>query len=99
MKDVVDGWMGTTGFHNGAFPRSGGRTSTHQEASRKSDTKWWSSPSTTTTHVFLAAGSAGELGRRTVSSLAEGFWRKLLNTDYDASGASRRWIGFWRRSR
>jgi predicted acyl esterase len=83
---MVDGWMGDDWFHNGAFRQVGASYIYDQEASRKSDTKWWSS------HfddydTFLAAGSAGELGRR--HGLEQvGFWRKLLeHPAYDA---------FWR---
>jgi len=86
MNPMVDGWMGDDWFHNGAFRQVGASYIHDQEASRKSDTKWWSS------HfddydTFLAAGSAGELGRR--HGLEQvGFWRKLLeHPAYDA---------FWR---
>jgi hypothetical protein len=57
-----------------------------QEATRKSEVKWW------TSHfdeydMFMQAGSAGELGRRRGLEQA-GFWRKLLeHPSYDA---------FWR---
>jgi putative CocE/NonD family hydrolase len=86
MNPMVDGWMGDDWFHNGAFRQVGASYIHDQEATRKSDTKWWSS------HfddydTFLAAGSAGELGRR--HGLEQvGFWRKLLeHPAYDA---------FWR---
>jgi putative CocE/NonD family hydrolase len=86
MNPMVDGWMGDDWFHNGAFRQVGASYIHDQEASRKSDTKWWSS------HfddydTFMAAGSAGELGRR--HGLEQvGFWRKLLeHPAYDA---------FWR---
>jgi len=73
MNPMVDGWMGDDWFHNGAFRQVGASYIHDQEASRKSDMKWWSS------HfddydTFLAAGSAGELGRR--HGLEQvGFWR------------------------
>jgi len=57
-----------------------------QEATRKSEAKWW------TTHfddydMFMQAGSAGELGRRRGLEQV-GFWRKILeHPSYDA---------FWR---
>jgi uncharacterized protein len=86
MNPMVDGWMGDDWFHNGAFRQVGAGYIHDQEASRKSETKWWSS------HfddydTFMAAGSAGELGRR--HGLEQvGFWRKLLeHPAYDA---------FWR---
>ena len=86
MNPMVDGWMGDDWFHNGAFRQLGASYIHDQEASRKSDTKWWSS------HfddydTFMAAGSAGELGRR--HGLEQvGFWKKLLeHPAYDA---------FWR---
>jgi putative CocE/NonD family hydrolase len=86
MNPMVDGWMGDDWFHNGAFRQVGASYIHDQEASRKSETKWWSS------HfddydTFMASGSAGELGRR--HGLEQvGFWRKLLeHPAYDA---------FWR---
>ena len=86
MNPMVDGWMGDDWFHNGAFRQLGASYIHDQEASRKSETKWWSS------HfddydTFMAAGSAGELGRR--HGLEQvGFWKKLLeHPAYDA---------FWR---
>jgi putative CocE/NonD family hydrolase len=86
MNPMVDGWMGDDWFHNGAFRQVGMAYIHDQEATRKSETKWWSS------HfddydTFMAAGSAGELGRR--HGLEQvGFWRKLLeHPAYDA---------FWR---
>jgi len=87
MNPMVDGWMGDDWFHNGAFRQLGNAPYIYdQEASRKSETKWW------TSHfddydTFLEAGSAGELGRR--RGLEQlGFWRKLLeHPSYDA---------FWR---
>jgi putative CocE/NonD family hydrolase len=57
-----------------------------QEATRKNEAKWW------TSHyddydTFMAAGSAGELGRR-YGLEQVGFWRKILaHPSYDA---------FWR---
>jgi uncharacterized protein len=87
MNPMVDGWMGDDWFHNGAFRQLGNAPYIYdQEASRKSETKWW------TSHfddydTFLEAGSAGELGRR--RGLEQlGFWKKLLaHPSYDA---------FWR---
>ncbi len=86
MNPMVDGWMGDDWFHNGAFREPGMPYIYDQEATPKSDVKWW------TGHyddydMFMEAGSAGELGRR--HGLEQlGFWRKLLeHPSYDA---------FWR---
>jgi len=87
MNPMVDGWRGDDWFHNGAFRQLGNAPYIYeQEASRKSETKWW------TSHfddydTFMEAGSAGELGRR--RGLEQlGFWKKLLeHPSYDA---------FWR---
>ncbi len=86
MNPMVDGWMGDDWFHNGAFREQGMGYIYEQEATRKSEAKWWRN------HfddydMFLEAGSAGELGRR--HGMAQvGFWRKILeHPSYDA---------FWR---
>jgi putative CocE/NonD family hydrolase len=86
MNPMVDGWKGDDWFHNGAFRLVNLGFIYNQQATRKSDEKWWSS------HydeydAFLQAGSAGEMGRR--HGLEQtGFWRKLLeHPAYDA---------FWR---
>jgi hypothetical protein len=83
---MVDGWIGDDWFHNGAFRQQMMSYIYDQEATRGSDAKWW------TTHfdeyeMFMAAGSAGELGRqRGLEQM--GFWRKILeHPAYDA---------FWR---
>ena len=86
MNPMVDGWMGDDWFHNGAFRQQGMPYIHDQEATRKSEIKWW------TSHfddydMFMDAGSAGELGRR--HGLEQvGFWRNILqHPSYDA---------FWR---
>ncbi|HZQ91469.1 MAG TPA: CocE/NonD family hydrolase [Terriglobales bacterium] len=86
MNPMVDGWMGDDWFHNGAFREQGMAYIYEQQATRDNEAKWW------TSHYdmydeFLAAGSAGELGRR--HGLEQvGFWRKILeHPSYDA---------FWR---
>jgi putative CocE/NonD family hydrolase len=86
MNPMVDGWRGDDWFHYGAFREQGMPYIWEQEATRKNDVKW------TSTHfddydTFLAAGSAGELGRQRGMEQV-GFWRKLLaHPAYDA---------FWR---
>ncbi|MFI5183460.1 MAG: CocE/NonD family hydrolase [Vicinamibacteria bacterium] len=86
MNPMVDGWMGDDWFHYGAFRQQNMPYIYDQEATRKSDVKWWSG------HfddydLYLEAGSAGELGRR--HGLEQvGFWKKILeHPSYDA---------FWR---
>jgi len=86
MNPMVDGWMGDDWFHYGAFRQQNMPYIYDQEASRTSDVKWW------TSHfddydMYMAAGSAGELGRQRGLEQV-GFWRKILaHPDYDA---------FWR---
>ncbi len=86
MNPMVDGWRGDDWFHNGAFRQLMMSYVYEQEATRKSDEKWWRD------HfddydTFLEAGSAGELGRRHGMEQL-GFWRKILaHPSYDA---------FWR---
>jgi uncharacterized protein len=86
MNPMVDGWMGDDWFHNGAFRQQGMPYIYEQEATRKSDEKWWSGH-LDDYDLYLEAGSAGELGRR--HGLEQiGFWNKLLaHPSYDA---------FWR---
>src|SRR5438477_5306152 len=86
MNPMVDGWMGDDWFHNGAFRQQNMAYIYEQEATRKSEAKWW------TDHfddydLFMQAGSAGELGHgHGLEQL--GFWRKVLeHPSYDA---------FWR---
>ena len=86
MNPMVDGWMGDDWFHYGAFRQQNMPYVHDQEATRGNDVLWW------TSHyddydMYLAAGSAGELGRR--HGLEQlGFWRKFLeHPAYDA---------FWR---
>ncbi len=86
MNPMVDGWMGDDWFHYGAFRQQGMPYIFEQEATRKNDEKYWRG------HyddydMFLAAGSAGDLGK--LHGLEQvGFWRKILeHPSYDA---------FWR---
>jgi hypothetical protein len=86
MNPMVDGWRGDDWFHNGAFRQTMMPYIWDQEATRDNDSKWYE------THfdeyeTYLAAGSAGELGRRRGLEQV-GFWRKILaHPTYDA---------FWR---
>src|SRR5690349_22063552 len=86
MNPMVDGWMGDDWFHNGAFREQNMPYVYEQEATRKNEAKWWRS------HFddydeFMAAGSAGELGRSHAMDQI-GFWRKLADhPSYDS---------FWR---
>jgi hypothetical protein len=86
MNPMVDGWMGDDWFHNGAFRQQNMPYIYDQVMTRANDAKWW------TSHyddydMFMAAGSAGELGRRRGLEQS-GFWRKILeHPGYDA---------FWR---
>ncbi|HEV3468681.1 MAG TPA: CocE/NonD family hydrolase [Pyrinomonadaceae bacterium] len=86
MNPMVDGWLGDDWFHYGAFRQQMMPFIYNQQATRKSEVKWW------TSHyddydMFLEAGSAGELGRRRGLEQV-GFWRKILeHPTYDA---------FWR---
>ena len=86
MNPMVDGWIGDDWFHNGAFREQNMPYVYEQEATRKNEAKWWRS------HFddydeFMAAGSAGELGRSHAMDQI-GFWRKLVeHPSYDS---------FWR---
>jgi len=83
MNPMVDGWRGDDWFHYGAFRQQGMPYIWEQEATRDSRIEWYS------THhddydMYLAAGSAGELGRRRRMEQV-GFWRQLLaHPAYDA---------------
>jgi len=80
---MVDGWMGDDWFHNGAFREQGMPYIYEQEATRRSDVKWWKSYFDDY-DMFMQAGSAGELGR--LHGLEQvGCWRKILeHPSYDA---------------
>jgi putative CocE/NonD family hydrolase len=83
MNPMVDGWMGDDWFHNGAFRQQNMGYIYEQEASRSNDEKWWSSQHDDY-DLFMAAGSAGELGRR-YGMEQLGFWRKVTeHPAYDA---------------
>src|SRR5262245_13064009 len=83
MNPMVDGWRGDDWFHNGAFRQQGMPYIYEQEATRKNDDKWW-----TTNYddydMFMAFGSAGDLGRSHGMEQL-GFWRQILaHPAYDA---------------
>src|SRR6202158_2155898 len=83
MNPMVDGWMGDDWFHNGAFREQNMPYIYEQVGTHANQAKWW------TNHFddydeFMAAGSAGELGRQHGIEQV-GFWRKLLeHPSYDA---------------
>jgi len=83
MNPMVDGWRGDDWFHNGAFRQQMMGYIYDQQATRKSEEKWW------TSHFddydeFMQAGSAGMLGQRHGLEPI-GFWRKILaHPSYDA---------------
>jgi len=83
MNPMVDGWMGDDWFHYGAFRQQNLPYIYVQEATRDSEAKWWISHFDDYDN-YMAAGSAGELGRR--HGLEQvGFWRKILaHPAYDA---------------
>jgi uncharacterized protein len=83
MNPMVDGWMGDDWFHNGAFRQQNMPYIYEQVGTRKNEAKWWSS-NYDDYDMFMAAGSAGELGHlRGLEQM--GFWRKMLDhPNYDA---------------
>ncbi|MFO0583501.1 MAG: CocE/NonD family hydrolase [Anaeromyxobacter sp.] len=83
MNPMVDGWMGDDWFHHGAFRQTMAPYVYNQQASRKNDFEW---PSTHGDEYeeYLAAGSAGALGRMWGLDQV-GFWRKFVeHPAYDA---------------
>jgi putative CocE/NonD family hydrolase len=82
MNPMVDGWMGDDWFHYGAFREQMLSYIYEQEGSRSNKFKWWTSYADDY-DAFLAAGSAGEMGRS--HDLEQtGFWRKILeHPSYD----------------
>ncbi len=83
MNPMVDGWRGDDWFHNGAFRQQNMPYIYEQVATRKNDAKWW------TDHfddydLYMASGSAGELGR--LHGLEQiGFWNKVVqHPSYDS---------------
>ncbi len=75
MNPMVDGWRGDDWFHNGAFRQLGMDYIFEQEATRDNSLPFaWNSYDLYDT--FLAAGSAGELGRQHGMDQV-GFWRQI----------------------
>src|ERR1051326_7687312 len=83
MNPMVDGWMGDDWFHYGAFRQQNLPYIYEQEGTRDNSAKWWFSHHDDYDE-FMAAGSAGELGRE--HGLEQvGFWRKILeHPSYDS---------------
>ncbi len=76
MNPMVDGWMGDDWFHNGAFREQMMIYFQDQEAARGSGPQWWTGYADDY-DAYLAAGSAGEMGR--LHGLEQtGMWRKVL---------------------
>jgi uncharacterized protein len=83
INPMVDTWIGDDWFHNGAFRQIMMDYIYAQEASHDSSVSW-GSDAYDQYDQFMAAGSAGELGRR-VGMEQLGFWRQLLRHPvYDA---------------
>jgi putative CocE/NonD family hydrolase len=85
MNPMVDGWMGDDWFHNGAFRQQNLPYVIEQEATRGNDprAKWWTSYYDDY-EEYMAAGSAGELGREHGAEQV-GFWRRILeHPSYDS---------------
>jgi len=81
---MVDGWIGDDWFHNGAFRQDGSLDYIYdQEATRKSEEKWWSG-NRDTYDEYLRTGSAGDMAAsRGLEQL--GFWRAIADhTAYDS---------------
>jgi hypothetical protein len=81
---MIDGWMGDDWFHYGAFRQHGLLEYTYnQQATRKSEEKWWSGVRDTYDE-FLRAGSAGAMAAsRGLEQL--GFWKAVsAHPEYDA---------------
>ena len=76
MNPMVDGWMGDDWFHNGAFREQMMSYFQGQEAARGTGPEWWTGYADDY-DAYMAAGSAGEMGR--LHGLDQtGMWRKVL---------------------
>ncbi|HLY19082.1 MAG TPA: CocE/NonD family hydrolase [Bryobacteraceae bacterium] len=83
MNPMVDGWRGDDWFHNGAFRQPNLEYIHDQEATRKSEVKWWTAYYDDY-DMYMEAGSAGELARRHGMEQL-GFWQKIVeHPGYDA---------------
>jgi putative CocE/NonD family hydrolase len=83
MNPMVDGWMGDDWFHNGAFRQQNMPYIWEQEATRKSESKWYTS-NFDDYDMYMNAVSAGELGKRRGLDQV-GFWRKIVaHPSYDS---------------
>jgi len=82
MNPMVDGWMGDDWFHNGAFREQMLIYFQLQEAAHAGGPRWWDAYADDY-DAWMAAGSAGEMGRR--HGLEQvGFWNKLIaHPSYD----------------
>ena len=77
MNPMVDGWMGDDWFHNGAFREQMEIYFQLQEADRTEGPKWWDAYADDY-DAWMAAGSAGEMGR--LHGLEQvGFWNKVVS--------------------
>src|SRR5688500_4405753 len=83
INPMVDGWVGDDWFHYGAFRQTMLPFIYNQQATRKSDQRWWTD-AYDDYDTYLAAGSAGALARsRGVDQT--GFFRKISeHPAYDA---------------
>ncbi len=83
MNPMVDGWMGDDWFHNGAFRQQNMPYIWEQEATRKSESKWYTS-NFDDYDTYMDAVSAGELGKRRGMDQV-GFWPKIVaHPSYDS---------------
>ncbi len=83
MNPMVDGWMGDDWFHNGAFREQNMQYIWEQEATRKTESKWYTS-NFDDYDMFMNAVSAGELGKRRALDQV-GFWKKIVaHPSYDS---------------
>jgi uncharacterized protein len=82
MNPMVDGWMGDDWFHNGAFREQMLIYFQLQEAARRDGPMWWDAHADDY-DAWMAAGSAGEMGR--MHGLEQvGFWNKVVaHPSYD----------------
>jgi putative CocE/NonD family hydrolase len=83
MNPMVDGWMGDDWFHYGAFREQMLLYFQLQEAGRAGGPPWWTAYADDY-DAWMAAGSAGEMGR--LHGLEQtGFFRKIVaHPSYDA---------------